>query len=122
MTPASATDGRFRIHFVCIGNLCRSPTAEIAFRKLLPVALGAAAYLERLPSFEVDVQRRWPSVEKARRLLGWEAQISLHDGVAQTAAWLRTRRPEKKQSPLHRPFGLCRTAGLPLQNPEFRTS
>ena len=31
--------------------------------------------LEHLPSFEVDVQRRWPSVEKARRLLGWEAQI-----------------------------------------------
>ncbi|MEV0056428.1 hypothetical protein AB0H34_38825 [Saccharopolyspora shandongensis] len=43
MTPTSATDGRFRIHFVCTGNLCRSPTAEIAFRKLLPVALGAAA-------------------------------------------------------------------------------
>ena len=31
--------------------------------------------LEHLPSFEVDVQRRWPSVEKARRLLGWEARI-----------------------------------------------
>ena len=31
--------------------------------------------LEHLPSFEVDVVRRWPSVEKARRLLGWEAQI-----------------------------------------------
>ncbi|WP_190814944.1 NAD-dependent epimerase/dehydratase family protein [Saccharopolyspora pogona] len=52
--------------------------------------------LERVPSFEVDVQRRWPSVEKARRLLGWEAQISVHDGVAQTAAWLRTRRPDEK--------------------------
>ena len=31
--------------------------------------------LEHLPSFDVDVQRRWPSVEKARALLGWEAQI-----------------------------------------------
>ena len=31
--------------------------------------------LEHLPSFEVDVQRRWPSVEKAERLLGWRAQI-----------------------------------------------
>ena len=27
---------------------------------------------EHLPSFEVDVQRRWPSVEKAERLLGWQ--------------------------------------------------
>ena len=27
--------------------------------------------LEHLPSFAVDVQRRWPSVDKAERLLGW---------------------------------------------------
>jgi len=45
--------------------------------------------LEHLPSFEVDVVRRWPSVEKARRLLGWSAQIGLNDGIAQTVAWLR---------------------------------
>ena len=45
--------------------------------------------LRHLPSFEVDVQRRWPSVEKARRLLGWEARIELRDGLAQTVAWLR---------------------------------
>jgi UDP-glucose 4-epimerase len=49
---------------------------------------GAFA-LEHLPSFEVDVVRRWPSVEKARRLLGWKARIELEDGVAQTVAWLR---------------------------------
>ena len=44
---------------------------------------------EHLPSFQVDVQRRWPSVEKARRLLGWEARIDLRDGLAGTVAWLR---------------------------------
>ena len=44
---------------------------------------------EHLPSFEVDVQRRWPSVDKARRLLGWEARIALEDGIAQTVRWLR---------------------------------
>src|ERR671914_1623524 len=38
--------------------------------------------LERLPSFEVDVQRRWPSVEKARRLLGWEAKVPVKEGIA----------------------------------------
>jgi nucleoside-diphosphate-sugar epimerase len=46
--------------------------------------------LEQLPSFEVDVQRRWPSVEKARRVLGWEAQVDLRDGIRQTADWLRS--------------------------------
>ena len=47
--------------------------------------------LEHLPSFPVDVQRRWPSVEKAKRLLGWEAEIELTDGLAQTVRWLRER-------------------------------
>jgi nucleoside-diphosphate-sugar epimerase len=48
-----------------------------------------ALELEHLPSFEVDVQRRWPSVEKARRLLGWEARIELREGIAGTVDWLR---------------------------------
>jgi UDP-glucose 4-epimerase len=48
--------------------------------------------LEHLPTFAVDVQRRWPSVEKARELLGWEARISVEDGIAATVAWLRARR------------------------------
>jgi UDP-glucose 4-epimerase len=45
--------------------------------------------LEHLPSFQVDVQRRWPSVEKARELLGWEARIGVREGIAQTVEWLR---------------------------------
>jgi UDP-glucose 4-epimerase len=47
--------------------------------------------LAHLPSFEVDVQRRWPSVEKARQLLGWEAQIGVERGIAQTVEWLRSQ-------------------------------
>ena len=49
----------------------------------------AAFELEHLPPFEVDVQRRWPSVEKARRVLGWEARIDVREGIASTVAWLR---------------------------------
>jgi UDP-glucose 4-epimerase len=45
--------------------------------------------LEHLPSFKVDVVRRWPAVEKAERLLDWRAQIGVEEGVAQTAEWLR---------------------------------
>ncbi len=51
----------------------------------------AAFALEHLPSFEVDVRRRWPSVEKARRLLGWEARIDVEQGIAATVRWLRER-------------------------------
>ena len=45
--------------------------------------------LQHLPTFAVDVQRRWPSVEKARELLGWQAQVDLRQGLADTVAWLR---------------------------------
>ena len=65
--------------------------AEIA--RLIWEACGndpAELVFEHLPSFEVDVPRRWPSVDKARRLLGWEARIDLGAGIAQTVEWLRT--------------------------------
>jgi nucleoside-diphosphate-sugar epimerase len=48
--------------------------------------------LEHLPSFEVDVQRRWPDVSKAKRLLGWEAKIGARDGIAMTVQWLSANR------------------------------
>jgi nucleoside-diphosphate-sugar epimerase len=31
-------------------------------------------------------------VEKARRLLAWEARVDLEDGIAQTVEWLRQQR------------------------------
>ena len=49
--------------------------------------------LKQRPSFAIDVQRRWPSVEKARKLLGWRARIKLEDGIAATVRWLRRDRP-----------------------------
>jgi nucleoside-diphosphate-sugar epimerase len=48
-----------------------------------------ALELRCLPSFAVDVQRRWPSVHKARDLLGWQARITVEDGIAATVRWLR---------------------------------
>ena len=49
--------------------------------------------LRHVPSYEVDVVRRWPSVEKARELLRWEARIGVREGIAQTVAWLRDQVP-----------------------------
>jgi UDP-glucose 4-epimerase len=48
--------------------------------------------LEHLPSFQVDVPRRWPSVEKARELIGFEARVPLREGLAGTVEWLREQR------------------------------
>jgi nucleoside-diphosphate-sugar epimerase len=49
----------------------------------------AAFELEHLQSFPVYVVRRWPSVEKAKRLVGWEARIDVRTGIRQTVDWLR---------------------------------
>jgi UDP-glucose 4-epimerase len=48
--------------------------------------------LERLPSYRVDVQRRWPSVAKARELIGFAARVPLDEGLRDTVAWLREQR------------------------------
>lgn len=47
--------------------------------------------LEYQPSFDVDVVRRWPSVDKAQKVLGWTARTSLDEGLGRTIAWLRSR-------------------------------
>jgi UDP-glucose 4-epimerase len=74
-------------------SACRELTiADIA--RIIWEACGEdpeAFALKHLPTFAVDVQRRWPSVEKARRLLGWQARIELEDGIAATVRWLRER-------------------------------
>jgi UDP-glucose 4-epimerase len=61
-----------------IWEACGEPPEELA--------------LEHLPSFEVDVQRRWPSVAKARALLGFEARVALDEGLRETVEWLRAER------------------------------
>lgn len=40
------------------------------------------------PAFEHDVQRRVPSVEKARRMLGFEATTSLEDMLDEVIPWI----------------------------------
>jgi UDP-glucose 4-epimerase len=63
--------------------------------------------VEHHASFPVDVQRRWPSVEKARELLGWTAQVTLADGLAGTVRWFR----EHGAPPV--PAAAARTAAAP---------
>src|ERR1700677_2754023 len=48
--------------------------------------------LDHLAPFPLEVQRRWPSVEKARGLLGWQAKVELEQGIAATVRWLRGMR------------------------------
>ncbi len=70
-----------------------SATQELTVREIAQIVWEACGNdpdeleLEHLPSFEVDVQRRWPSTDKARELLGWEARIGVREGIADTVQW-----------------------------------
>ncbi|HTA33796.1 MAG TPA: NAD-dependent epimerase/dehydratase family protein [Solirubrobacteraceae bacterium] len=72
-------------------SAARELTIE-AIARIVWLACGEDAdafELEYLPSRALDVQRRWPSVEKARRLLDWRARVDVEDGIAATVRWLR---------------------------------
>lgn len=42
-----------------------------------------------VPSFKHDVQKRIPSVEKAKKLLGWRAKIKIDEGLREVVDWLK---------------------------------
>jgi nucleoside-diphosphate-sugar epimerase len=48
-----------------------------------------ALALKPLPTGEPGAQRSWPSVDKARELLGWQARVAAEQGIARTAHELR---------------------------------
>jgi UDP-glucose 4-epimerase len=45
------------------------------------------------PLHYTDVEMRIPNIEKARKVLGWEPQVDLDDGLLRTIAWYRERQP-----------------------------
>jgi nucleoside-diphosphate-sugar epimerase len=59
--------------------------AEKIWARLRP---DAAFRYESDPPFEHDVQRRVPSVEKARRVLGFEARTSLDEMLDEVVPWI----------------------------------
>jgi len=53
-------------------------------------ALGKEAIIERLPMQPGDMLRTCADVRKAKAVLGWEAQVSLDEGLRRFAEWYRT--------------------------------
>jgi nucleoside-diphosphate-sugar epimerase len=66
---------------------------NLAAGEELPLADIAAMCddLAPLPAPADRAVRRWPSVEKARRLLGWEAGVDAREGIPAAVAKLRDR-------------------------------
>ena len=54
---------------------------------------GSDSEIVSKPLHYTDVEIRIPNVDKARRLLDFEAKVDLDEGLARTIAWYRERKP-----------------------------
>jgi UDP-glucose 4-epimerase len=73
-----------------IGNALSAVTIlELAER--IKRLTGCPGEIVFQPLHYTDVELRIPNVEKARRVLGFEAQVDLEEGLARTISWYRER-------------------------------
>lgn len=54
--------------------------------------LGRKANVEYIPRNPADVQENWADVAKARRLLGWQPQVGLEEGMGRLVDWYLAER------------------------------
>ena len=66
---------------------------DISVADIAGMVLGAfgrpTSHVRHVPERLGQVDRHIGSTEKAERLLGWKARIGVHEGIRQTADWLR---------------------------------
>jgi len=66
----------------------RETSLNELYRLMLAAADRDGPPPEHLPERMVNpVRRRWADVSKARRLLGFDAQVSLHEGLRRLVEW-----------------------------------
>jgi len=73
-----------------IGN-ARSAVTIYDLARRIKRATDAAGEIVFRPLHYTDVELRIPNVDKARNLLGFEAQVELDEGLERTVAWYRAR-------------------------------
>lgn len=59
---------------------------------------GSRSKISFVPWDQTDVALRIPNIEKARRLLGYEPQVDLEDGLQRTIQWYRTKGAGEKKA------------------------
>ena len=75
-----------------VGN-ARSTVTVLDLAQRIKRVSGSDSEIVFRPLHYTDVEIRIPNVDKARRLLGFDAQVDLDEGLARTIAWYRERKP-----------------------------
>jgi len=60
--------------------------------RMMEGLIGKPAHIERLEAHKADMLANWADVSKAHRLLGWEPQVSLSEGVRRLVEWYNAER------------------------------
>jgi nucleoside-diphosphate-sugar epimerase len=60
--------------------------------RLIEQETGCQAQVVHLERNLADVPATWANIEKARRLLGWQPQVRLEEGIARLVAWYDAER------------------------------
>jgi UDP-glucose 4-epimerase len=75
-----------------VGN-ARSAVTIFDLASRIKRLTGCPGEIRFQPLHYTDVELRIPNVDKARQVLGFDAQVELDDGLARTIAWYRERKP-----------------------------
>lgn len=67
----------------------RNPVMLTTLITKLEGLLGKTARFDRKPSHLADVKETWADISKAKRLLAWQPEIDLDEGLRRSVAWYR---------------------------------
>jgi nucleoside-diphosphate-sugar epimerase len=73
---------------VNLGNPVETTVKDVAFECWRTVRPGDAYKVNTTVGHPDDPKRRCPDITRARELLDWAPQVTLEQGLRQTAAWL----------------------------------
>lgn len=65
----------------------RNPISINRIIEILEGLIGKKAIKEHRPFHKADVKVTWAEIEKAKKLLGWEPEIELEEGLKRTVEW-----------------------------------
>ena len=84
MTSASGNAGNSRP--------ARMSTSPLTIISRLEALLGRAAQFDHRPFHAADIKETWADIAKAGRLLGWQPEVPLDEGLRRSVEWYRANR------------------------------
>ncbi len=65
----------------------KNPVSINEVIEILEKYLGQKAQKKYLPFHKADIKVTWAEIEKAKKLLGWQPQVALEEGLKRTVKW-----------------------------------